>query len=155
MRLLDNLRWLVGANTGTLSWTPTANRTIILPDGDGTLAFSSGGGGLIDSEITGTSATAQTGYSYRANNAGLVTITMPSTATAGSQIEIIGVGAGLWRIAQNASQQIHYGNISTLIGTGGRIDATHRRDCARLVCVVANLEWVVFPAHGNLDVKDT
>lgn len=39
MRLLDNLRWLAGANTGTLSWTPTANRTITLPDASGTIAL--------------------------------------------------------------------------------------------------------------------
>jgi hypothetical protein len=155
MRLLDNLRWLAGANTGTLVWAPTANRTITLPDGDGTLAFSSGGGGLIDSEITGTSATAQTGYSYRPNNVGLVTITLPTTAAAGSIIEVIGQGAGLWQVNQNASQQIHYGNISTVAGVTGRVNATHRRDCIRLVCVVANLEFVIFPAHGNIDVKDT
>lgn len=155
MRLLDNLKWLFGANTGTLVWQPTANRTITLPDGDGTLAFSSGGGGLTDSEITTTSATAQAGFSYRANNAALVTITLPTTAAAGTLIEIIGVGAGMWRIAQNASQQIHFGNASTLVGTGGRVDATHRHDCARLVCVVPNLTWVIFPAHGVLDVKES
>lgn len=39
MRLLDNLRWLFGGFTGTLSWSPTADRTITLPDASGTLAL--------------------------------------------------------------------------------------------------------------------
>lgn len=35
---VNGARWLSGAFTGLLSWTPTANRTLSLPDETGTLA---------------------------------------------------------------------------------------------------------------------
>lgn len=35
--LLNGLRWVVGAFTGTLNWNPTANRSIAIPDASGTI----------------------------------------------------------------------------------------------------------------------
>jgi hypothetical protein len=102
--------------------------------------------------VTGATAQLATDTSYHVNNASLVTLTMPTTASVGAVIEIIGVGAGGWRLTQNVSQQIFFGNSATTIGASGRIDSTHRRDCIRLVCVAENTDWEVFPAQGNLDV---
>jgi hypothetical protein len=107
---------------------------------------------LFYTEVTTTTQTLVADNAYGANNASQVVATLPVTAAAGAMIEITGMGAGGWRIAQNASQQIHFGNLSTTVGTGGRIDSTLRRDCIRLKCVVANTEWVVVDAVGNLDV---
>jgi hypothetical protein len=90
--------------------------------------------------------------SYGSNNASQVINTLPVNASIGSEIEIVGIGAGGWRIAQNASQQIHFGNLSTTVGTAGRIDSTNRRDSIKLKCVVANTEWVVTSSIGNMDV---
>ena len=41
MSFVNGARWLSGAFTGVLNWTPTANRTISLPDETGTLATQS------------------------------------------------------------------------------------------------------------------
>jgi hypothetical protein len=103
-------------------------------------------------EVTTTTQALAVDNSYGANNASQIIHTLPSTAVAGSIIEITGIGAGGWRVAQNASQQIHFGNISSTVGTGGRIDSTFRRDCISLRCTVANTEWVVINATGNMDV---
>lgn len=104
-------------------------------------------------EVTGTSQTAAVNNGYIANNASLVTITLPATAAVGDVIEISGKGAGGWKVAQNASGIIHFGMWDTTTGTGGYIASTQRRDAVRLVCVVANNEWNVAPgAIGNIEI---
>jgi hypothetical protein len=44
---------------------------------------------------------------YIANNASRVVFTLPSTVAIGTILEVVGKGAGGWKIAQNASQLIH------------------------------------------------
>ena len=90
---------------------------------------------------------------YIANNAALVTLTLPATASVGERVGVTGVGAGGWRIAQNAGQQIHFGNVSTTSGTGGYLEFTHRRDTVELVCVVEDAEWNVIDAIGQIDIE--
>jgi hypothetical protein len=108
--------------------------------------------GLPVTEVSGTSATMAANQGYRTNNAARVTLTLPTTAPVDALIRVTGIGAGGWRIAQNASQLIHFGNITSTTGISGRLDSTHRRDCLTLQCVVANLEWQVVAAIGNVDV---
>lgn len=135
----------------------TADSTTFLR-GDGTWAVPSGGGSSFSwAEVTGTSATMAANNGYIANNAALVTLTLPTTATQGTIIRVAGLGAGGWRIAQNVSQQIHYLNLSTTAGTSGRIDAeitntSSARSAIELLCVVANTTWVVLSSTGTVDV---
>jgi len=89
---------------------------------------------------------------YIANNAGLVTLTLPTTSALGSVIEVVGKGAGGWRIAQNASGIIHFGNINTTTGTGGYLQSTLTYDAIRIVCTVADTEWTVLSVQGNITV---
>jgi len=103
-------------------------------------------------EVTGTSDSMVVNRGYVANNAGLVTLTLPVTAAFGTVIRVAGKGAGLWRIAQNASQQIHVGSVSTTAGVGGRIDAADRRDCIELLCIVADTEWETLSSVGTLTI---
>lgn len=110
------------------------------------------GGGIAWLEVTGTSQTAATNKGYIANNAALVTVTLPSTAELGKTVRIAGKGAGGWRVAQNSGQQIHFGNTSSTSGTGGRLDSTHRYDSVELVCITANTTWVVASSIGNINV---
>lgn len=121
--------------------------------GDGTWATPAGGGtGITWTEVTTTSQTAAINNGYIANNAGLVTVTLPSTAAVGSIVEVAGKGAGLWKVAQNASGIIHFGNQDTTTGTGGSVAAVNRYDSIRLVNIVANNEWVVLSSQGNMTV---
>lgn len=103
-------------------------------------------------QVTGTSASMSANTGYIANNAALVTLTLPTTFAVGDTIEVSGKGAGGWAIAQNASQIIHLGNIDTTTGAGGSLASTNRRDAIKLIGTVANLELSVASSMGNITV---
>ena len=102
--------------------------------------------------VSGTTQTAQNNKGYLANNAARVVITLPSTAAVGDVIRVTGAGAGGWRISQLAGQQIHFGNVSTLAGTGGSLQSTAVRDSVKLSCIVANTTWNVVASVGSITV---
>ena len=103
-------------------------------------------------EVTGTSQSMAVDNGYILNNAGLVTATLPTTAAVGTSIRVAGKGAGGWRIAQNASQLIHFGSSVTSTGAGGRLDSTNQYDCVELLCTVADTTWTVLSSVGNITV---
>lgn len=108
--------------------------------------------GLTWSVVAGTSQTIAADNGYIANNAGLVTFTLPATCTVGDVFKIVGKGAGMWSIAQNASQSIVLGNQETTTGVGGSLDATDDRDSVEIVCTETNVEFTVVSSIGNLTV---
>jgi hypothetical protein len=89
---------------------------------------------------------------YVANDAALVTLTLPATSALGGVIEVTGKGAGGWSIAQGAGQQINFGASSTTVGVAGSLSSATALDSVKLVCITANLEWNVLSAIGNLVV---
>ena len=95
--------------------------------------------------------TAEVNNGYLTNKGTLLTLTLPTTAAVGSMLRVSGMNAGLWKIAQNASQVIHFGKTDTTTGTGGFLLATQARDSVELVCCVANNEWNVISSVGNID----
>lgn len=103
--------------------------------------------------ITTTTQQAIVNTKYIANNAGLVTITLPLEVNAaiGDQVLIRGKGAGLWRLAQNALQLVHLGATDTTAGTGGSLTATNRYDAVVVEKIAAN-EWLVVSVIGTLTV---
>lgn len=110
------------------------------------------GGGLTWTEVVGIAQAMAINNGYIANNAGLVTLTLPAAAVIGSIVRIGGKGAGLYSIAQNAGQTIHYGNQDSTTGIGGSIDATHRYDAIELVCTTANTDFLALSSVGNFNV---
>ena len=102
--------------------------------------------------ITGTAQAAVVNTGYIVNASALCTITLPATAAVGSLLEIVGVGAGGWRLGQGANQQVVFGNISNTAGAGGQLNSTHQRDAIRLVCITADTTWQVISSVGNIDV---
>jgi hypothetical protein len=104
-------------------------------------------------KITATSATMLANGRYIANNASLVTLTMPAAAAVGDIVEVVGLGAGGWKIAQNAGDIIHFDNADTTTGTSGYVQSTKQRDSIKLVCVVANDEWQVVSAIGIMVIN--
>lgn len=132
-----------GAYYSLFSATATANRTITVPDTDGTLALE-----MPVVEVTGTSQTMVAGSEYIANNAGLVTLTLPATAARWTRIKIRGVGAGGWKVAQGASQQINDGAGHTTSGATGHADSANRYDALEIECVVADTTWIVAAKGG-------
>jgi hypothetical protein len=134
--------------------TLTAGTGVTITNAAGGITINSSGGGLTWVDVTGTSASGAINTGYIADNAGLVTLTLPATAAQGTLIAIVGgnSGAGGWKIAQNSGQQINFGKSVTTSGTGGSLASTFQYDCAFLLCTTANTNWVVFDAVGNLTV---
>ena len=102
--------------------------------------------------VTGTSATMVASQGYQANNAGLVTLTMPSVAssTFGDTIRVSGLGAGGWKIQCVATQLIHLGSSAT--SAAGSLASTNRYDSIDLVCSSDTTQWFVMSVIGSLTV---
>lgn len=93
--------------------------------------------------VTGTSQSMTTNNGYTSNNAGLVTLTLPTTSAVGDVLKIAGLGAGGFKIGLNASQLIHVGSLATTTGTSGSVASTNQYDTITLQCLVANTTWTV------------
>ena len=134
------------AFTGTL----TGVTTVTFPT-SGTLATTSQ---TITPVIQNTSsATLAVNTMYVTDNgASLVTYTLPTTAAAGTVIEIVGKSSGLWTIAQSAGQSIRIGSTTSTVGVGGSVSARLESDCVRLVCITADTTWTNTIVQGNLTV---
>jgi len=147
---------LIGSTSGTPApATLTAGTNVTITNGAGSITISAaGGGGATWTAVTGTSATMVAGNGYIANNASLVTLTLPTTADVGSLLYIQGFGAGGWRIAQNSGQQVFVGSVSTTAGTSGTTSSANRYDSMTLVCVTANTTWCCLngPLSAGLDL---
>jgi uncharacterized protein YqgV (UPF0045/DUF77 family) len=117
---------------------------------DGTFATP---GGLTWTTVTGTSASGATNNAYIANNASLVTISLPATCTVGDVFEVLGQGTGLWKISQASGQTIHYGSSNSTTGTAGYLQAILRYDNATMICLIANTDFEVTSSVGNLTIN--
>lgn len=151
---LTNGQLAIG-NTGNdpTAATLTAGTGISIANASGSITISSTGGGLTWTVVTGTSQSAAVNNGYIANNAGLVTVTLPATSAVGDTVAVTGINnATGWKVAQNAGNQIFFGNTSTTAGTGGSLASTATRDTVYLVCMTANATWNVVTSIGNITV---
>lgn len=137
----------VVAGATTVGYVLTANGGGTAP----TFQAIAAGGMFWSREVNAAVATAQD-HGYVNTNVGLTTFTLPAVAALGTIIEILGESAGLWTIAQNAGQNIQYGNVSTTPGVGGSLSASNRYDTVRIVCRVASTTWAVSSVTGILNV---
>jgi len=132
--------------------TLTAGVGISITNGTGSITIAGTGGGLSWTDVTGTTQAMAVNNGYTANNSGLVTLTLPSTAAYGSLVAVVGKGAGGWKIAQNSGQTIHFGITNTTTGTGGSLASTNQYDVVYLLCTVANTDFTVIQSIGNITV---
>ena len=102
--------------------------------------------------VTSTSATMVKQNGYQANNAGLVTLTMPSvvSSTFGDTIKVGGFGSGGWIVQCVATQLIHFGDTAT--SAAGSLASTNRYDQLEIVCSSTTTEWFVRNSIGNLTI---
>lgn len=94
--------------------------------------------GSVTTEVTAASANLVANQNFIANRVTLVTLTLPASCAQGAIIEIVGMGAGGWLIAQGAGQQILVGMAQTSSGAGGSLASSNAGDTVRLMCVTAN-----------------
>lgn len=141
---LTNGQVMIGSTGGTPApATLTAGAGITIGNAANSITISGGGSGYTWTEVTGTSQNMAVNNGYIANNVALVTLTLPATASVGDTIILQGKGTGLYRIAQNAGQTIHFGSSDTSTGAGGSLTATNRYDSIELICIVANTDFAV------------
>jgi hypothetical protein len=135
------------ASVGTTGQVLTSNGAAALP------TFQTTSAAVFPwTEVTGTSASMAINNGYIANNAGLVTLTLPTTAALGSVIRITGKGAGGWTMAQSSGQSVNFGSSTSTVGAGGSISSTNAFDSLEIVCITANNGFNVLAAQGNLTV---
>ena len=141
----------IGNGTNYTAATLTAGSGISITDGAGSVTIAATGVSAT-TEVTGTSATMVANNDYIANNAGLVTLTLPTTAALGTEIGVFYKGAGGWLVAQNAGQQIRIGTSTSTSGTGGSLASSAAGDCIKLKCITADTLFEVFSTQGNITV---
>jgi len=132
--------------------TLTAGTGVSITNGAGTITINAAGGALTWTDVTGTTQAMAVNNGYTANNAGLVTLTLPATAAYGTVMAVIGKGAGGWKIAQNSGQTIHFGISNTTSGASGSLASTNQYDVVWLLCTIANTDFTVYDSIGNITI---
>jgi len=140
----------VTGNAGTATALQTA-RTINGVSFNGTADITISAPAFSYVTTTGTSATLAANTAYFANNASLVTYTLPTTATVGTQFKIYYQGAGNFSIAQNSGQNIICGTETTTTGTGGSLTGLDAGTVLTLTCQVANTTFIAEANQGNFN----
>lgn len=144
-----------GAGTffGRTLQSSTTNLVITNPDGiAGNPSFAITGF-LTWTDVTGTTQAMVVSNGYVADNASLVTFTLPATAAIGDVIQVLGKGAGGWKIAQNATQQINIGKVPSTVGVSGSIASINQFDTVELRCITAGTATIwTAKVTGNITV---
>jgi hypothetical protein len=78
-----------------------------------------------------------------------ITYTLPVASATGDIIEITNIGGDLPIIAQNATQSIRFTASQTTVGVGGSLTAVDQFSSIRLLCTIANTDWMVLSHTGN------
>ena len=106
-----------------------------------------GGGISWVNALTAQTMVANTGYVTTAST--LTTLTLPTSIQLGQTLEVVGYGTGFWRLNQNSTQFIKFGNTGTTT-TSGILSATSAGDSVRMTCVSANTAFVITSSIGNV-----
>ena len=130
--------------TGTTAQFYRGDKTFALVPDTGT------GAGISWTEYTGTALTMTVDNGYIANNGSLITFTVPATIAIGKIFRVVGAGAGGWKIAQQAGQQIKFGLVTTTSGATGYIQSSNQYDTTELVCIATNTNLIVASSVGNI-----
>ncbi len=141
--------------TGTLEeslLTPGTGIAISYATGSIGIAVTGGGLNFVNQTTSSVTMVANTTY-FINNGASLVTLTLPATFAVGDVFRVIGFSSGGWKIAQNSSQLIQFGNRTTTTGSSGFLASTAQSDGIELVALIANTTLAnCVGTQGNIDV---
>ncbi len=138
---------IIGSNVGPPgASTVTAGNGISISNGSNSITVSANGSGIIWTDVITTSHAMSPNNGYVSDNAALVTLTLPTNANFGTMINVIGKGAGGWKIAQNAGQNIQIGSLSSTVGVGGSVASVNRFNSLTLVCTTQDTTWTALGA---------
>jgi len=140
-----------GANPAVATMTSSAG-SITITNGAGTINLETAAATTTWTLVTANTA-ASVNSGYITNKAATAcVITLPATAAVGQIIEVCGLGATGWSIAQNANQYINFGSQVTTTGIGGSLASTLTNDAVKLLCTTTNNGFTVLSSIGNLTV---
>lgn len=105
--------------------------------------------------VGATSQDAKPNYIYVPTSSSLITITIPSTISAGTRIAIVGSGSGGWKLGQRSGQTIRCGTPlgNTTTGTSGYVASNSDKNaCIEVMCTIADTEFVLRNFNGSLTI---
>lgn len=129
--------------------TITPGPGIAITNGSGTISIGAWGGGL-SWTAKGASDALVPNNAFYCNAGAALSFSLPAVSTTGSIVALTLDGSTSWTITQAANQQIRFGSLETTLGAGGSLASTAQGDTVYLLCVVANLRWVVVSSVGNI-----
>ncbi len=110
------------------------------------------GGGIPVVTVGGASSNMATNTAYQSNNVLVVSLLLPNVANVGDIIQVFGLGAGGWKITQNAGQKIHINASTTTVGLGGSLASTNQFNSVTLRCAVTNTDFTAVSSVGTITV---
>jgi len=139
---MSNGQLIIGSTGATpTAATLTAGSGITITNGAASITISSSTSGMSWSTVTGTTQSAAVNNGYITNNAGAVTVTLPTTFAIGDEIEIKGLGAGGWVLAAGTATTIRIG--SSVTSSAGSLTSANQYDTVKVTGLVANTTWSV------------
>jgi hypothetical protein len=145
---MTNGQLIIGSTGATpTAATLTAGSGISITNGAGTITISGSTSGMSWSTVSGTTQSAAVNSGYVTNNAGAVTVTLPTTFAVGDAVEVKGLGAGGWVLAAGTATIIRIG--SSVTSSAGSLTSANRYDTVRVVGLEANATWSVDYAYST------
>lgn len=114
-----------------------------------TITITVSGSGMTWNRISASQALSSNNGYFCISPGGALALSLPAVSSVGDEIEVSLQGSTSWSITQGAGQSIAIGNSTTTVGVGGSLTSNQQGDTVKLVCMTANLKWVVMSSMGN------
>lgn len=139
---MTNGQVIIGSTSATpTAATLTAGSGISITNGAASITIASTTSGLTWTTVSGTSQSAAVNNGYITNNAGAVTVTLPTTFAVGDSVVVKGLGAGGWVLAAGTATTIRLG--SSVTSSAGSLTSANQYDTVKVTGLVANTTWSV------------
>ena len=139
---MSNGQLIIGSTGATpTAATLTAGSGITITNGAASITISSSTSGMTWSTFTCTTQASAVNNGYITNNAGSVTVTLPTTFAIGDEIEVKGLGAGGWVLAAGTATTVRIGSSTTT--SAGSLTSANQYDTVKVTGLVANTTWSV------------
>lgn len=134
---------IIGSSAGApTAATLSAGTGITITNGHNTISIAATNpSGFPWTDVTGATQTLAINNGYITDHSTTVVYTLPSTASIGDTIKIVGK-LGLATITPNANQQILIGSASGTVGATGTAVSNNVGDCIELICITAGASTV-------------